>query len=484
MAILLLLLIPILAIIGSFFSGEKIQLLEKIHVSSALLEACVTAYIVWQILSFQSYNFLPYFSLNALNTLILCITVSIGLIGTCHGVGYFANEFEKGTVTKKKIQETYLLMRLFLVLMYIASMTANPIVMWIAVESTTLATVFLVNFFNRTTDIEAAWKFLITNSVGLLFGLLGTLLFLTQAGGAGQLFTQWNDLFTTAHQMNADVVKLAFIFIFIGYGTKMGIVPMHTWLPDAHSQAPSPISSLLSGALINIAFLAILHFVLPTNIVLGPAFSQSLFLFFGLVSIVLAGSIIYTQRSYKRLLAYSTIEHAGLILLGFAFGGIGIFGSLLLMIYHGLGKALFFLLSSNIAVRYSTSLVENVKGMLKTLPFTSVLYIFAFLFMTGMPPFGVFFSEFYIILSGFSHHMIVAIIAAAVLIFVFVGFFRSILAMVFTPPFEHMEQGEKNLWTLIPVGLLAVVLLALSMTIPPFVTQLLHQSVSILTQTQ
>ena len=481
MGMILLLTIPTLAIILSLLVGKKIHVVEKIHVISAVFETLVGIYLVGQIVMQHTYVFLPYVSLDAFSMLVLGITVVIGLVATLHGVGYFRLELAKEAVTKQKVYQSYILMRAFVLLMYLASMTANPIIMWISVEAITLTIVFLINFLNRPEDLEAAWKFLLINSVGLLFGLLGTLLFLSQGAGIGKLFVQWTDLMAVTRLMNPTLIQFAYIFVFLGYGTKMGFVPMHTWKPDTYNKAPMPVVALLSGALLNVALLAILRFTLITNMVVGVSFTQTLFVFFGIISIMLAGAIVYTQKNYKRMLAYSTIEHAGLILLGIGFGGIGVFGALLHMLYHSLGKALFFLLSSNVAVRYSSSVIQEVKGMLKVLPVTSVLYIFAFLFITGMPPFGMFFSEVYIFLGGLAHHWIILSIAAVMLLFVFIGFFRSVLHMVFSAPIEDMPKGEHNVWTLVPVSILAIVLVGISVAMPSFMQQLLQESVHILT---
>ncbi len=220
MMILVLLLIPIVAILLSLAVGDRIHLLEKIGVTSAILECLVVAYLVSQLLVAHTYTLSPYFSLDALNGIILSITCIIGLVATCHGVGNFRLELKKGTINAFKVQEAYILMRLFLLLMYVAIMIANPLIMWIAIEATTLATVFLINFFNRPKDLEAAWKFLIINSVGILLGLLGTLLFLTQGSAIGPIFVQWTDLLKVAHQMNPDILKFAYIFILLAMEPK------------------------------------------------------------------------------------------------------------------------------------------------------------------------------------------------------------------------------------------------------------------------
>src|SRR5258708_5646330 len=325
MFLLLLFITPIISVLLALFVKKHRHILEIIAGVSTSIELLAGLFIISNVISHQTYGMSPYFSVNALSGLILCITVLVGFIATLHSIGYLREEQIKEMIGFKRVKECYILLRIFLLCMFIAITTNNPIIMWIAVEATTLSTVFLISFFNRKADIEAAWKYLIINSIGLLLGLLGTLLFLTQGISSGGVIT-WDNLMQATPHMNILITKFAFIFILIGYGTKMGLVPMHTWKPDTYNKAPLPIVALLSGALLNVAFFAILHFKLIIDAAIGSAFSQSLFIFFGIISILIPALIIYTQVNYKRMLAYSSIEHAGIMLLGFGFGGIGKIG--------------------------------------------------------------------------------------------------------------------------------------------------------------
>lgn len=474
MALLILFFTPILAIFLSFLINKQRKFLEIIAVLSATIELSAGLFIILRIITEKTYNIYPIFSINALEGLILGIIILVSFTATLHSVGYIRAEQAKGMIGFKRVREYYVLMRLFIVCMFFAIATTNPILMWISIEATTLSTVFLISLFNRKTDIEAAWKYLIINSVGLLLGLLGTLIFLSQISSND--FTTWSMLAENTLSGNPMVSKFAFLFILIGYGTKMGLVPMHTWRPDAYNKVPSPVAALLSGALLNVAFLAILRFKIIIDIAVGSSFSQNLFIFFGIISIVVAAFIIYTQGNYKRMLAYHSTEHAGIMILGFGLGGIGIFGALLHMIYHSFAKSLLFFVSSNIAVKYSSSRIKDVTGMVKVLPISSGLYIIGFLTMAGIPPLGIFFSESYILLAGFSYLPVIAIIALLSLLLVFLGFFKHITEMLFGEPPKGIVIGENNLWTVVPIACFALILIIFSVYLSEPVRILLDES--------
>lgn len=474
MALLILLFSPLLATLLSMVVGKQRKILEIIAILSATIEAIAGLFIITRVIAEKTYNINPHFSIDALGALILGIIITVGFIATLHSVGYLRAEQAKGMIGFTRIREYYVLMKLFMFCMFFAIVTTNPILMWISIEATTLSTVFLISLFNRDEDIEAAWKYLIINTVGLLLGLLGTLIFLSQVPSIG--FITWDILTEKIIAHSSMVSKFAFIFILIGYGTKMGLVPMHTWRPDTYNKAPSPIAALLSGALLNVAFLAILRFKIVIDSVVGSAFSQNLFVFFGIISIVVAAFIIYTQGNYKRMLAYHSTEHAGIMMLGVGLGGIGIFGALLHMIYHSFAKSLLFFVSSNIAVKYSSSMIKDVTGMIKVLPYSSVLYVIGFLTMVGIPPFGIFFSESYILLAGFSHSIIVAAVALLALLLVFVGFFSHIKEMLFGEAPSGIQKGENNAWTIVPIACFAIILIVFSVYLPNPLQTLLKES--------
>ena len=446
-----------------------------IAILASLGELTATVIAVAAVVKNGSYASAVYFSIDSLGAILLILVAVIGFIVSWYSVGYLKAEVAKNIIGFSRVRQYFILLHLFLFAMFFAIITPNPIMMWIAIEATTLSTAFLISFYNKPSAMEAAWKYLILNSVGLLLGFFGTLLFLYPSLQAGQegLIT-WHSIRANVAGFDPFVVKIAFIFILIGYGTKMGLVPMHTWLPDAHSKAPVPISGLLSGVLLNIAFLAILRFKSVVDLAVGRDFSQELLIFFGIVSILVSAFIIFIQKNYKRLLAYSSIEHMGVMALGFGFGGLGASAALLHMIYHSLAKSLLFLSSGHIFLKYSSTKILLVKGVMSVLPLTGVSFIIGFLAITGIPPFGIFITEFSILSAGIQNHPIVTLMALFGLTLVFIGFFRHTVAMIFGENETGMQPGEAGAWTMAPVVILAVMLTVTSFYVPSFLALLIN----------
>jgi len=283
----------------------------------------------------------------------------------------------------------------------------------------------------------------------------------------------------TANAIHLDplLAKIAFVFVLIGYGTKVGLAPMHTWKPDAYSKAPAPIGALLSSALLPIAFVIILRYKAITDIVVGPLFSQRLLVTFGLLSIAIAALIMFNAKNYKRLLAYSSIENAGVIALGFGFGGVGIFAAVLHLIYHSCVKVVLFLSSGNLLLKYNSAKIFNVKGALKVIPITSVLFIIGFLIVTGIPPFGIFMTKLYILSAGMKDHLFVSLLALFFLTLVFVSFLKHITTMFFGEKTEGVEKGENSVWLLIPQISMVIIIIILSFYLPSFLHTLINNVV-------
>lgn len=477
MLIFLLIISPLIALFISLIFRKSQTVTELLSVVSSLTQLLVSFGIASIVVQDGFYAVSSFLVIDSLGCLLILITSVIGLAATSYNIGYIREEIAKEIIDFKKAQQSYMLINLFLFAMFLAIAVNNPVATWISIEATTLSTIFLISFYNKPTAIEAAWKYLVINSVGLLLAFLGTIIYLASATPLlhGSFIT-WDTITTVAGSLNPALSKIAFIFILIGYGTKLGIAPMHTWRPDAYSKAPIPVVALLSGALLNIALLPILRFKFITDITVGSMFTQNLFIFLGVLSIAIAAFAIVKQGNYKRLLAYSSVEHAGLILLGFGFGGIGMYASLLHMLYHALAKSSMFLLSGNIFLKYSSPKIKNVTSVLSVLPTTGVLFVIGFLALTGVPPFGLFITKFYIILSGMQHYAFLTIGIVFLLAVIFFGFFQQINSMLFGEKPNDIKVGEYSMWTIIPTVVLLSLLVFLSVYLPDFLQTLLQNT--------
>ena len=320
--ILILILSSFLLAAGVCLATRARSIMEGVSVATSLLAFFGSVVVALRVSSTGPYTPFQFISVDALGAILILIITLVGLATTLYSVQYLREESSKQIIVLFQVKYYYILLNLFLAAMFFAVTSSNPIFTWISIEATTLSTAFLISFYMKPNAIEAAWKYLIVNSIGLLLGFFGTLLFFTSMIGTTVTgFTSWNTLLINAGHFDPTIARIAFVFVVVGYGTKMGLAPMHTWLPDAHSKAPVPISALLSGVLLNVAFVAILRFKVIADASIGPDFSRKLLIGFGLLSILVASLIVLTQKNYKRLLAYSSIENMGVAALGFGFGG-------------------------------------------------------------------------------------------------------------------------------------------------------------------
>jgi hydrogenase-4 component F len=298
----------------------------------------------------------------------------------------------------------------------------------------------------------------------------------------GEIGLSWTSLIDVAPRLNPGVVKLAFVFILIGYGTKAGLAPMHTWLPDAHSEAPAPISALMSGVLLNVGLYALMRFKVVTDITSGPAFSSTWLTRFGLLSLGLAAALLISQRNYKRMLAYSSVEHTGIVALGLGFGGYwGMLGALLHMVNHALSKSMLFILSGNILLKYRTTEIRGIRGLMKAAPWTGSGFLCGILALIGLPPFGLFISEFIIFRAGFAAHAAAYAVAGIVLLaLVFAGMLASVNSMLYGSPPQAVKPGDPLRWPLAPLALNILLLIGLGLTLPNGVREFLGRILRVL----
>ncbi|MFH1984278.1 MAG: proton-conducting transporter membrane subunit [Pseudomonadota bacterium] len=320
-------------------------------------------------------------------------------------------------------------MLLFLSTMTMVTLSDHIMVMWIAIEATTLASAPLIYTHRSAASLEATWKYVLICSVGIALALLGSVL-ITVAMDVGRVDApvSFSALTAVAGKLDPMWLKAGFVFILVGYGTKMGLAPMHTWLPDAHSEAPSPASALLSGVLLNCAYLGIFK----TNKIMVAAglgdFSGTILMVFGLLSIMAAATFILKQTEYKRMLAYSSIENMGIIAFGTGIGGIGAFGAIVCLIHHSLIKSSLFLTSGNILLGYGSRMIASTGDLVTKMPRTFVAFFAGFAGISGFPPFGIFIGELLIIIGAFrgGHYWGVGLFIVSLCV-IFAGFANQVL---------------------------------------------------------
>ena len=404
---------------------------------------------------------------DSLSAFMVAMITFLSGVAALYAIGYIRAEFDDAHLPRARL--FFSLFHLFIFTMLLAATTDNLGVMWVAIEATTLATVFLVNLRGSRTSLEAAYKYLILSSVGIALAFIGTaLVYYAGAAEAGEIAVNWSALSAAAASLNPDVMRLAFVFIVIGYGTKAGLAPMHTWLPDAHSEAPAPISALMSGVLLNVGLYAVLRFKAVVDLNVGSQFSGGLLLGVGLLSLAVAAAFLVRPRNYKRMLAYSSVEHMGIICLGLGFGGYwGTFGALFHIFNHALSKSLLFIVSGNILWKYHSAEINDVRGVLHAAPWTGALFLAGTFALIGLPPFAPFVSEFIIFRAGLITYPWIAATGVILLIVVFGGMLASVNRMLYGVPPAELPRGDGlRLW-LAPLAMNLALLLALGLTFPP-----------------
>lgn len=403
--------------------------------------------------------------LDAISAIFLVLTSLLFLGASVYGVGYVAREpiaprpdFEDGSLFRNEPESVFTGgILLLLATMSLAILSRHLALQWVAIEATTLASAPLIYYHQNRRSLEAAWKYLILCSVGIAVALLG-IFFLLMAMQEEPRDLTLTALLGQASALDHKWLSTAFIFMLVGYGTKMGLAPLHSWLPDAHSEAPSPVSALLSGALLNCAFLGILRVQQVCAAAGMAAFGGDLLILFGLLSMGLAGVFILRQSDYKRMLAYSSVEHMGILAVAVGIGGLGLFGALLHAVNHSVVKAMLFFTAGNILSRFHTKDTAKVQGVCSVLPITGALWIAGFLAITGSPPFGTFISEFTILRAMIEHgRWVVAGLYSVFLLVIFVGMSAIVLRMAL----GRSEAGrERESWTAV-LSPIAFALLAL-----------------------
>jgi hydrogenase-4 component F len=368
--------------------------------------------------------------------LTVAVVVLLAALGSA---AYVSAEERAGTFTGFQVRLYFVFFGLFASLMLASLETGNLGLLFVLLEASTLASAALVGLEGRAGSLEAAWKYVIISSFGVTIALVGTL-FLFYSGSALRLTSNlrltWPYLFDHADALAPHSLRLAFLLAVIGYGTKVGLAPMHTWLPDAHSQAPSPASAMLSAALLNTGMYAIIRFLAIARVRLGDAYPRHVLLVFGFASVVIGVLFMVRRGDVKRLFAYSSVEHMGIIAVALGFGGrLGLYGALLHTINHAIAKAVLFLSSGDIVHRYRTREAAGVSGLLASMPVTGGVLLLGSLAVLGSPPFGLFLSELTIVRAGFtSSHPALPALLLVLLLIAFVAFGRTAAGMATGEP--------------------------------------------------
>ncbi len=454
-----LILLPLLAGAAAFALRRGVAT-RTLLVATAGVHAAMTA-AAW--MARPAAVLFGWIALDEVGLLFLSITSVLFLAASVYAVGYLRGEH--GGDTSERVFTGCLL--LFLAAMTVVTLSQHAGLLWVAVEATTLASAPLIYFHRTGRSLEATWKYLLICSVGIALALLGNF-FLAVAAGARPL------VFAELGGLKGPWLNAAFLLLLVGYGTKMGLAPLHTWLPDAHSESPSVVSALLSGAVLNCAFVGIVR-VQP----LCGAFGRDLLVGFGLVSMAIAAVFLLGQADFKRMLAYSSVEHMGILALGVGLGGAGAFGAMLHAVNHSLTKAMLFLVAGNILAFYQTKSAVAIRGVARVLPVSGALWLAGLLAITGSPPFGMFLSEFTILKAALDQNRpVVAVLYLLLLAIIFMAMTTLVLRMA-QGDATRPRQRESALAILPPLALGAAAL-ALGLYIPPALETLLRGAAKLL----
>ena len=479
---------PLVAAALIFMAPARKSLLplyEALHVASiasVLAFALVAARRVVGGETLTAYH--DWFFIDSLGVIFLGLIGIVGFLTGLYSLSYIRHDLHSGALDAGRAKIYYGLFSLFLATMLLSAISNNIVMMWVAVEGTTLGSAFLVGLYAKKSSLEAAWKYVIICTVGVAFGLYGTVL--TYANGSEAVGNEatailWTTLIAHAPMLDPAVMKLVFVFVLIGFGTKAGLFPMHAWLPDAHSEAPSPVSALLSGVLLKCALLVIIRYYAITVRAIGPDFPQLLLMLLGGASIAIAAMLFYVQQDLKRKLAYSSVEHLGLIALGLGIGGpLGVGAALLHAVNHSFAKALLFCGAGNVVMKYGTRDLGSVKGMMRVAPISGLLIMFGALALAGFPPFNIFVSEFMIFAAGVKGGYLWLMIACALFFTVTIGGFIQIISgSILGKSPDTLAKGDVGWQALVPMAALLALVLVMGVAVPAPVSKLIQDASAI-----
>ncbi len=466
LALYLLLLLPLIGIVYFALYGHHDDVGRKnVYFNSlSFVLSFILAIIVYNsgTLISAEQNFI----VDSFNVYLIVLTAFVGMTTSIFSDTYMKHEKELGKLTDKRLKLYYSMYQGFMFAMYLVLTTNNMGILWVAMEAATLATVLLVSLYRTPEAIEAAWKYFILCGVGIAQALFGTILLYYAAIQINHTENAllWSVLFENADLLNPDILEIAFVFMLIGYGTKIGLVPMHNWLPDAHSEGPTPMSAILSGLLLNDALYAVMRNKMLVDHATKTEIAGHLMIGFGLLSFLVAAFFLHRQKDIKRLFSYSSIEHMGMMTFAFGIGTpFATFAALLHMTVHSLTKSAIFVTVGHAAQIAGTQSIEHIRGLIRTQPRVGWGLLIGTLAIAGFPPFGVFTSEFLVLLATMQSYPWLTPFLLLGIAIACAGLFRNIQPMVYGDKPEAQEAIQANLW---PVMIHLTLVLWLGLAIP------------------
>ena len=410
----------------------------------------------------------PYLIVDDLNAVFIVLSTLVGFTTSVFSASYIAHELQTGHLTPKYLRFYHAMYQMLMFGMNLALLSNNVGLMWVAVELATLTTVVMVGIYRTPAALEAAWKYFLLGSVGIALALFGTILVYLAARstvGEGLDAMAWSVLVKHAADFDPAFLNLAFVFLLLGYGTKVGLVPLHAWLPDAHAEGPTPISAVLSGLLLNVALFAVLRFksimsANPAALAPGP-----LMVTLGLLSVVFASFMLYRRQDIKRLFAYSSIEHMGVITFAFGMGGtLANFAGLMHMVLHSLTKSAIFFCVGHIAQVKGTQRMADIRGLTVSHPVLGWSLVVGVVAIAGLPPLGIFMTEFLIITSTFARAPALAIVLGLSLLVALGALLLRLNGLAFGDPDGRNVPSQASF---LPVGLHLALVLVAGIWLPP-----------------
>jgi hydrogenase-4 component F len=421
------------------------------------------------------------FFVDPFNVFLVALTAFVGFTTSIFSRPYMRIEREHGRLTHARLRLYHSMFQVFNFTMLLALLTNNMGILWVAMEAATLATVLLVSLYRTPASLEAAWKYFILCEVGFAQALFGTILLYFAAEkllGVGGGALLWTELNAVKDQLEPTVLSLAFVFLLVGYGTKVGLVPLHNWLPDAHAEGPTPVSAVLSGLLLNVALYAVVRCKVLVDASLQTSFAKGLLMGFGMLSVVVAAFLLSRQKDIKRLFAYSSIEHMGIITFAFGMGGpIANFAGLLHMTVHSLTKSAIFFAVGHAAQKTGTQLMDGIRGLITISPAIGWGLVLGTLAILGMPPFGVFASEFLILTTAIHEQPWATPLLLLSLGVAFAAVFSKVQPMVFG---ETTATQLPHRPAMTPVFVHLAIVLMLGLWIPPFLADWYRQAAKLI----